>query len=217
MEANGMKLTPEQARQVWYTAAEKVKDRVIAPSLYRALEAGVGITLDGDLFVLGFAAPDAPMAGHLRSAQHNAIILQALEEVLKTRVRLLIIDGTTLQDYENYKRIRAASDAVSITMSEKRARQKQIEQAWEEISEKITRTYAKLNLRQLAQVRGRFINDAFNMILEGVKQMDYTDDAEEIQKRSLARVFEKLGNLTEVPAAMLAYEFFKLRDEGKLV
>ena len=211
-----MEMTPAEAQEAWQQAAEKVKDRVVAPTLYRALEAGVGIALDGDIFVLGFAGPDYPLASHLRSAQHNPIILKALAEVLKRDVRLLTIDGPTLEDYQNYKRLRAVSEAESITMSERRERERRIEQSWEETAEKIARGYARLHLRQLAQNRGRFIREAFEMINEGIKSLGYTDDADEIHKRSLSRVFEKLGGLVEVPGAMLAYEFFKPRDEGKL-
>ena len=84
-------------------AAEKVKDRVIAPTLYRALELPTGITVDGDEFILGFSNADLPMAGHLRSAQYKAIIDQCVSEVLKKKVRVRIIEGTTLEDYEHYK------------------------------------------------------------------------------------------------------------------
>jgi hypothetical protein len=211
-----MELTPAEAQKAWQQAAEKVKDRVISPTLYRAVEAGVGITLDGDLFVLGFGGADLPLAGHLRSAQHNATILQALAEVLNKPVRLLTIDGTTIEDYENYKRLRAMGEAVSASMSERRAKERQVEQAWEEIAEKITRGYARLPLHSLAQNRGLFIRQAFKLIHEGAKSLGYTDDADEIHKRSLSRVFDKFSNVIEVPSAMLAYEYLKLRDEGKL-
>jgi hypothetical protein len=211
-----MELTPAEAQKVWQMAAERVKDKVIAPSLYRAVEAAVGITLDGDLFVLGFSGADLALAGHIRSAQHHAIILQSLAEILKRPVRLLTLDGTTLEDYENYKKLRAAGDAVSVTMSERRRKEREIELAWEEVAEKITRGYAKLPLHGLAQSRGLYIRDCFKLIYAATKNLGYTDESNEINKRALSRVFDKLGNVVEAPSALLAYEFLKLRDEGKL-
>lgn len=211
-----MEITPDQAQKIWYEASEKVKDKVIAPTLYTALEAAVGITLDGDFFVVGFSSADSPLAGHIRSAQHQGLVLQCLKEVLNKEVRLLTIDGTTYQDYENYKKRKAASDAVTFTISEKRARDRAAEKAWEEISEKITRGYARLQLRQLAQTRGRFIKDAFIFINKAIIKFGYSDESEDVQKRALARVFEKLATVVDVPSALLAYEFFKLKDEGKL-
>lgn len=209
-------LTQEQARRVWLEAAEKVKDRVIAPTLYRALELGVGITLDGGEFVIGFATPDIPMAGHLRSSQHQAVVEQCISDVLKKKVRMRIIEGTTLQEYENYKKIKATAEATNVSMSERRQQERQVELGWEEVGEQITRGYARLHMRQLAQSKGQFIKWAFGVINNAIERLDYREDSDEIHKRSLSRVFEKFATVVEVPSAMLAYEFFKLRDEGKL-
>jgi hypothetical protein len=101
-------------------------------------------------------------------------------------------------------------------MSEKRARQRQTELKWEELAEKITRGYARLPLHQLSQSRGQYIMDSFKVIHDWAESLGYADDSDEINKRSLSRIFEKLGNVTETPSAMLAYEFLRLRDEGKL-
>ena len=208
-------ITPKQAHQIWLQAAEKVKDRVIAPTLYRALELPVGIMVEGDEFILGFANQDAPMAGHLRSAQHRAIVDQCVSEVLKRKVRVRIIEGTTPADYEHYKEQQKARESTDVVISAQKEKERQIIQAWDEIGEQISRLYARLNLRQLAQHRADFMWTAFKMINEAVDKMNYDENADEIQRRALARVFEKLGTIVEVPSAMLAFEFFKLRKEGK--
>jgi hypothetical protein len=204
------------AHKIWLEAAERVKDRVIAPTLYRALELGVGITLDGDYFVLGFSSPDLPMAGHIRSAQHLPTVEQCLSEVIGRKVRLRIIEGTTLQAYEEWKRIQSLAEQRRTAMSTRREMERQIEEVWDDVAERITRGYAALPLRQLAQSKGLFIMDAFKMINEAVNRLNYTHEADEIHKRALSRVFERLATVVEVPSAILAYEFFKLRSEGKL-
>lgn len=209
-------ITPKQAHQVWLTAAEKVKDRVIAPTLYRALELPVGICVDGDEFILGFANQDSPMAGHLRSAQHRAIIDQCVSEVLKQPVRVRIIEGTTPQDYEHYKEQTKARESSHVTLSAQKEKERKIILAWDEVGEQISRTYARLNLRQLAQQRAEFMWAAFRIINEAVEKMGYTETSDEVQKRALARVFEKFSTVVEIPSTMLAYEFFKLRGDGKL-
>lgn len=208
-------ITQKQAHQVWLVAAEKVKDRVIAPTLYRALELPTGITIDGDEFILGFSNQDAPMAGHLRSAQHRAIVDQCVSEVLKRKVRVRIIEGTTLEDYEHYKEQLKARDATHTTVSAQREKERQVIAQWDEIGEQISRMYAKLHLRALAQQRAEFVWTAFGVINEAVEKMGYDENADEIQKRALARVFEKFATVVEIPSTMLAFEFFKLRKEGK--
>jgi len=209
-------ITPKQAHQIWLQAAERVKDRVIAPTLYRALEVAVGITVDGDEFILGFANQDIPMAGHLRSAQHRAIIDQCVSEVFKQKVRVRIIEGTTLEDYEHYKQQVQARAATQTTVSAQRERERQVLMAWDEVAEQITRTYAKLHLRNLPQARAEFMWAAFKTINEAVDRMGYNENSEEIQKRAVARVFEKFATVVEVPSTMLAFQFFLLRKEGKL-
>lgn len=207
---------PLNAHQIWLEAAERVKDRVIAPTLYRALELGVGITIDGDYFVLGFSSADLPMAGHIRSAQHLPTVEQCLSEVIGRKVRLRIIEGTTLQAYEEWKKIQSLTEQRRSMISTRREMERQIEEVWDDVAEKITRGYAALPLRQLAQSKGMYIMRAFEIINEAVNRLNYSDDADEVHKRALARVFERLATVVEVPSAMLAYEFFKLRSEGKL-
>lgn len=204
------------AHQAWLQAAEKVKDRVIAPTLYRALELPTGIALDGDEFILGFSNADLPMAGHLRSAQHKAIIDQCVSDVVKKKVRVRIIEGTTVEDYANYKQRQQARDATQFTISAQRERERAIIQRWDDIAEQITRTYARLPMRQFAQQRAEFMWQAFEIIDKAIVEMGYTDESDEIQKRALARVFEKFATVVEIPSTMLAFEFFKLRKEGKL-
>ena len=206
----------QQVNKIWIEAAEKVKDRVIAPTLYRALELGVGIVIDGEHFVVGFASADMPMASHLRSAQHRAIIDQTLSSVVGSKVRLLIIDGTQPKDYEKYKTQLAARESAASTVSVRRDEERRVQLAWDEVGEQITRSYARLNLRQLPQTRAAFLLDAFGVINETVNRLGYSDDSDELQKRSLARVFEKFATVVDVPSALLAYEFARLRAEGKL-
>lgn len=204
------------AHQAWLQAAEKVKDRVIAPTLYRALELPTGIAIDGDEFILGFSNADLPMAGHLSSAQYKAIIDQCVSEVLKKKVRVRVIEGTTLADYAHYKEQLKARDATQVTISAQREHERAVIGKWDQIGEQITRLYARLHLRQLAQQRAEFMWTAFGIINEAVNSMGYTEDADEIQKRALARVFEKFATVVEIPSTMLAFEFFRLRKEGKL-
>ncbi len=209
-------ITQKQAQQIWFQASERVKDRVIAPTLYRALEAAVGIAIEGDEFIIGFANQDIPLAGHLRSAQHRAIIDQCVSEIYKHKVRVKIIEGSTYEDYARYKEQQQTRVITQTTISAQREKERQIIVAWNDVAEKITRQYAKLHMRNFPQMRAEFLWSAFKILNEAVDRMNYNDDSDEIQKRALARVFEKFATVVEVPSTMLAFEFFKLRKEGKL-
>jgi hypothetical protein len=214
-KVNMGEITEQQARQVWAEAQEKVKDRVIAPTLYRALEVAVGITVEDDQFILGFNNADAPMAGHLRSAQHLAIIEQSISEVLKKKVRLKVVEGTTMADYESHKKLVEAREATAESISEQRAQERQVELAWEEVSEKITRGYARLQQRQFAQNRAQFIRWGLGVVHEAVTKFEYTEQSSDAQKRGFARMFEKFATAVNMPSAWLAYEYYRLREDGK--
>ena len=207
---------PNQAQDIWLRAAERVKDRVIAPTLYRALEVGVGLTIEDDYLILGFTNADFPMSGHLRSSQHQPIIEQCLSEVAGRKMRLRVVEGTTLQDYENYKTMQAVGEAGRALLSERKELEHQVERAWDEVGEEISRGYARLHLRQLPQTRGLYIAQAFEILKEAVNRLNYSVDSDELHKRALARVFDKFAVAIDVPPAWLAYEFFRLRKEGKL-
>jgi len=206
----------QEVHQIWLVAQEKVKDRVIAPTLYRAVEKGVGITIDGDEFILGFGSADLPLAGHLRSSQHLAIIEQSISEVAKKKLRLRVIEGTRIEDYQKFLDLKARADQTRVSLGAQRDKERKAEQAWEEVAEKITRGYARLELRQICQNRAAFMRKGFEIINEAVNRMNYGEDSDEFSKRALGRVFEKFSVVMEVPSTMLAYEFFKLREEGKL-
>lgn len=209
-------LTQQQIHQIWMVAAERVKDRVVSPTLYRAVELGVGVTIEEGFFVLGFTGADMPMAGHLRSSQHLSIIEQCVSEVAQQKLRLKIIEGTTMQDYLNQKSLQETREHAQFTISEQRAKERAMAQEWESVGEQLTRGYARLQQRQFAQIRGQFIIWGFGIINDAVNKFGYSDESDDVHKRALARIFERFGTIMEVPATMLAYEFLRLREDGKL-
>lgn len=209
-------LSQNQVHEMWLTAAERVKDRVIAPTLYRALEMGVGVTIEDGYFILGFMSADMPMAGNLRSPQYLAIIEQCISDAAGQRLRLKIIEGVTMTDYLNQKNLQYTRDNAQVIVNEQRARDRALSQEWEVVGEQITRGYAKVPQRQFAQVRAKFIMWGFGVINDAVIKMGYTDESDDVHKRALARIFEKFAMIIEVPSSMLAYEFLRLREDGKL-
>lgn len=200
---------------IWHRTTERVKDKVIHPTLWRALEAGNPITVEGDYFVVGFAPDQMHMSGHLNSSEHRNAIETALAGYSGKKLRLLIIDGVSLEDWENYKaRQRAAAQ------SRERARTRAtVEMAaaksWDGVLEQMGRTYAAMNLRQLPQVRADYLLRSIELISEAMDEL-YNDEApDEPSQRALARVLDRVGTLTEVAPALIGYELLKYRRAKK--
>lgn len=203
-------------RAVWLEAVELVKDRVVAPTLYRALEAGNGVAIEEEHFFVGLETSRYPMSGHLRSSQWLPIIEQVLRELLGRKVRLITIEGSTHEDYLRYKEMVAANAAKQGAINARLEQQKSVEQAWDDVADKIIKLYNSKPFKMLPQSRAAVINSGFSIVNDAFDDLGYTDDASEVVKRSFAKMFEKFAGVVEVPAQWLVYEFFRLREEGKL-
>jgi len=206
----------EQAKRVWQKAAQMVKDRVISPTVFQAVELAHGLAIDEDIFVLGFSPTDMPMASHIKSSQNAAIVEQSVSQIVGKRMRLLVVEGVTAADYERYKQSVERASANQATISQRREKERALEVGWDLVSERIARLYAQTPLRTFPQIRAKILRQGLEIINEAMNRLQYTEDADEIHKRALARVFDKFSTLVEVPPALLAYELDRLRQDGKL-
>jgi|YelNatPaOPRAMG01_1025707.scaffolds.fasta_scaffold45542_2 hypothetical protein len=203
-----------EARKIWEEAVEKVKDRTIAPTLWRALELGHGITAEDDFFIVGFLPSDSPMTGYLTSSEHRIIIEQALTELLGKPTRLKIVEGITPADYEAFKKREAAAEAARRAAYERKREERAVEKEWESTAEQCSRRYAGLPMRQFPQVRAAFIFDAVQIISETIDRLHPDGKLDEVAQRALARVIEKVATLADVPAAVIGTEVLRYRKEN---
>lgn len=202
-----------EARKMWLEAVERVKDRTLAPVLWRALETGAGVTAEGDFFVVGFPPSDAPMSGYLTSSDHRVTIERVLTELLGKPTRLKVIEGTSVADYEAAKKRDAAAEQARAAVQERKRIERAAEREWETIAEQCARSYANLPFRQLPQMRGQYLFDAVEIISEAMDRIHPGGNMDEVSHRALARVVEKVATLVDVPAAVIALELVRYRRE----
>ncbi len=202
-----------EAKQLWLEAVERVKDRTLAPTLWRALEMGHGVTKENDLFIVGFAAADGPMAGYLTSADHKVTIEKVLTELIGSPTRLKIIEGNTLEDYEAHKKREAVAEETRQRAQVKRHVERAAERAWETISEQVSRKYAKTHLRQLPHIRARYIFEAVQIVSEAIDKIHPDGKIDEIGHRALGRVVDRIGTLADVPGPLVGIELMRYRNE----
>jgi len=200
-----------EARKVWLEAVERVKDRTLAPTLWRALEMGVGVTAEGDFFVVGFPPSDTPMSGYLTSSDHRIIIEQVLTELLGNPTRLKVIEGTTLADYEAHKKREAVAEETRRVTQERKHVERAAERQWEAVAEQCSRKYANTPLRQLPQVRAQYLLEAVQIISEEMDRIHPDGKLDEIGHRALARVIERVATLADLPSAAVGLELVRVR------
>ena len=76
---------------IWNRVVDEVKHRVIHPTLWKALEAGVPITVEDDQFVVGFPMGTFHLSGHLNSLDHRNVIEATIAKHTGERLSLRII------------------------------------------------------------------------------------------------------------------------------
>jgi len=197
---------------IWDKAVNQVKLKVIHPTLWRSLELAVPIVIENNEFVVGLASGNFHMSGHLTSSEHQNAIESALREFAGAPLSLRVIEGTTLQDW---KQVQAKDESMQ-ALKEAAYRKRQVEiavaKSWEGLLETVGRRYAALHLRQLPQLRARYIEEMLATISDTIDVlMPEGSPTDELAERSLARVIEKVGTLTEVPPAMIALELQRFR------
>jgi hypothetical protein len=206
----------KNAQAIWAEVVEKVKDRTISPSLWRALEHAVGVTIEDNWFVLGFASADIPLRGHLASGEHRNTIDKVINEVARRPLNLRLIEGTTIADWENAKRREAAANATKEAIQRKRLEEVSAGKSWEEVLEQVSRRYARIPMRQLPQVRARYLQEAVVMMSEAIDRVSPEgEQMDDLAERSLARVIEKIATLVEIPPAEVAIHLLRHRGEIK--
>lgn len=197
-------------KKLWDKVVDKVKMRVIHPTLWKSLEQATPIIIEDGQFVVGFAAGSYHMSGHLTISEHKNAIQTALKEFSGMPLSLCVIEGDSLQDWQAVKvkdqrvqvlrdeRYQKGQDAAAIT------------KAWENLFENAGRRYASTKLRGLPQMRAKYIVEMLKKLSDAIDEL-MPAQPDELSERSLARVIERVAAVVEAPASMIALELMRYR------
>ena len=81
---------------------------------------------------------------------------------------------------------------------------------WEGLYEQVARLYMQTPNRSLPQGKARYATDALYALAEAMDTL-YSDNPDEHAERSLARTLERIGNSSDIPPSVLAFELERLR------
>lgn len=187
--------------QVWNDALPEVRNGVTGVGVWAALNTSRPVTLEDEVFVLGVPHEESDLAGHLKLPATKLLIEKAMSARLGKDVRLRVINGTSMTDWETEKRRdqearRLQEQAISRQMAEIQART-----SWETIYEQLTRKYAAVPNKSLPQNRAAFFLEAVDLIVEARKTMSIADD---LAERNYARCLERVSQYSEVPSVLVA-------------
>jgi hypothetical protein len=195
---------------IWKESLQPILSGVTGRGVWTALNSATPVTLEDNVFVLGVSNRDSELGGHLRMPATSQLIEKTLSSKLGKPVKLRVIDGTSVQDWELVKRRdverRRLQDAELTKMRAEMA----AKSSWDAIYEQLSRRYAAVTNRSLPQNRARFFEEAVSIIVEARKEQTAFDDPGE---RNFARCLERVAQYTEVSSVIVAREVLSRSGE----
>jgi len=203
-------------REIWARGVDRMKDKIVLPSMWEALDHVVPITIENGEFIIGLPTARFSLSGHLRNPGYRRTIEVILSELAGQDVELRIIEGTTLADWERTKQREALAAASREQEYAQRRQQEAVEQSWDVLYERIVRAYSEQPYRQLPQGKAIYLQKALQMVLDAMEELyPMHGEADDLTERNLARVIERIANNIGAPSALVAYELLRLRNQER--
>lgn len=198
------------ASELWPKVVDRVKDRVNSRSLWETMEKTVGIAIENGTLIVGLNSRVFNEAGHMTTSEHRNAIESAASALAGTPLKLRIIEGDSLADWlatqKRDERVAALREATYA----RRDKQEAASQNWDQLYDYATRTYSQLAMRQLPQMKARYLTDMLYVLAEAMATL-YPDNPDDNTERLFARVIDKVAANADVPPALVALELDRLR------
>jgi hypothetical protein len=206
----------EQMRTVWGQAADLTKQRVVNPTLYRALEKTVAIAWEDETFVVGVNGADGLMTGALNTSEYRVVIEKALQDVTRNpKLRYRFIEGSEYADWEHTKQRDAALQATQVAAAQKQAATATAVNSWDDLHDNVARLWSQSDSRSTATGRGRFLVSALNLVSEAMDKLYPVEGKPgDAVERGLSRVVERVASTTQSDPAVIAYLLFEKRGKS---
>lgn len=195
---------------VWANCVELLKDRINNRSFWEALEATVPITIENGTLIIGMESPNFNLASHIQHASHLNAVVRVVEERFQQPLQVRLIEGSTLADWEATKERDARVAAMKEATQSAPVLEDAAARSWETLNEQLSALYHQRPLRSLPQSKARFANEALYTLVEAMDTL-YSEEPDETAERSLARTLDRIANIAEIPAPVLAFELERLR------
>lgn len=191
---------PELAA-IWKEALPTVKNGVTGVGVWAALNAAKPLVVEDGVLVIGLEHKDVELAGHLRLPQTRNLIESTLSRMYGESITLRVIEGPSLEDWENTKRRDAEARRLQEQALAKAKASIDSRSNWDSVYEQLGRVYAQTANKSLPQNRARFYKEAIDIVSEARRNQTGNDD---LTERNFARCIERVSQYSEIPSAVVA-------------
>ena len=195
---------------VWKTSLPQILKNVTGRGVWTALNAAAPVIFEDGVFVLGVPPQDSALGAHLRLPATSQLIERSVGAGMGQAIRLRVIDGTTLEDWDLVKRRDVERRRLQEAELNKMRAELSAKTSWDAVYEQLSRRFAAISNRSLPQNRARFFEEAIEVIVEARTSQTQWDD---LGERNFARCLERVSQYTELPSVLVAREVLKRAGE----
>lgn len=202
-------------RWVWREVRKRVFIKLpFSLGVAEALQAVVPIVLDESNFVVGLTSRDYPLSANLMSENVRNTIEGILRQASRQYIHFQVIEGTTMEEWEEVKRRRSRAQEAVIAMAEKKTEDHHYEDILNQIIGEIRQRITATRDRGLPQVRAQLMLDIVPSLGDASEMLFHDPDTHEA-RRVMARAMDRVAGFLDVPVIYLAIEIERYRIQMK--
>jgi ribosomal protein S15P/S13E len=178
-----------------------------SPDAWRSVEAAVPIALEETTLVLGLSEEDEPLRSYLETQTMAALIREILLELTGKEMNVLVIPGTTEDDWKRYKSRQEYQKRLAAQVTEATVRQVKEHRDWMWLSNQIAHAHAHLSHRQYDFVKAQFLLDWAGKIAKFVEEFltSHPQGRDEVT-RELERLCQRMSGMLNTSALVVGLE-----------
>jgi hypothetical protein len=200
---------PDMA-ELWKETLPLVKQGVTGVGVWTALNACRPVVLEDNVLVLGLPHEDGELAGHLKMPQTARLIEQTASKVAGSSIKVRVIDGLAVEDWEKVKRRDVESARLQEQAMQKARVEHEARASWDGVYEQLGRKYASMLNKSLPQNRAKFLKESIATLADIRKAQGSGD---EYGERNFARCIERVAQYGEVPSGWVALQVLERAGE----
>lgn len=142
-------------------------------------------------------------AGLMMDVQNKNLIEQVIESATRKRLRIRVIDGETLADWEALKQLQVEAKRLQEQSRLQYQQQVKSGDSWEAVAEQLVRKYSNTSNRTLSSVQGRYLDDAIAVLSDAYGRL-MGDAPSELDERAYSKALDRVSERAMVPSSLIA-------------
>lgn len=202
---------------LWKRVNEILRKGDINRSLWEAADRAKILVVEEGTLVLGLSPADMRHAGYLTTPTNKRMLEAILKEVTKRDLTIEVIEGNDAEAWESLKAREVHKVDNTAQKIEYRTTHGTALGAWEELNQSLHQYYTEnIGIRRFADQMAKTLIKLLPLVADTEDKARAADpDAEQLHQTHLNRAMDRLSTYCEIPATVVALEYFRYRSSRK--